>query len=117
MAGGITATEIAVGVVGAGALMGLDRLMSSGLPPGFIPGDKGAEQWGRNNGIDPNDARGRFHGVKQSDKGCGRDKYEVNPQTGEVCNPDGDVVGDLGDAPSMPACRCLHLQRGHKNPE
>ena len=69
MAGGITATDIAVGVVGAGALMGLDRLMSSGLPPGFIPGDKGAEQWGRNNGIDPNDARGRFHGVKQSDKG------------------------------------------------
>lgn len=53
---------------------------------------------GRSNGIDPNDARGRFHGVKQSDKWRGRDKYGVNPQTGEVCNPDGDVVGDLGDA-------------------
>lgn len=99
VAGGITATDIAVGVAGAGALVGLDRLLSSGLPPGFIPGDKGAEQWGRNNGIAPNDARGRFHGIKQSDKGRGRDKYGVNPQTGEVCNPDGDVVGDLGDAP------------------
>jgi hypothetical protein len=74
-------------------------MYSSGLPPGFIPADKGAEQWGRNNGIDPKDARGRFHGIKQSDKGRGRDKYGVNPQTGEVCNPQGDVVGDLSDAP------------------
>lgn len=97
--GGVTAADIAIGATGAGALIALDRLLSSGLPPGFIPGDKGAEQWGRNNGIDPNEARGRFHGIKQSDKGRGRDKYGVNPQTGEVCNPEGDVVGDLSDAP------------------
>lgn len=97
LAGGLTATDIAVGAGGAAALIGLDRMLSSGLPPGFIPGDKGAEAWGRNNGVDPRDARGRFHGIKQSDKGRGRDKYGVNPQTGEVCNPEGDIVGDLND--------------------
>ncbi|GAA6121153.1 RHS repeat-associated core domain-containing protein [Acidovorax sp. FG27] len=97
--GGITAADVAAGLAGASAMIGLDRMLSSGLPRGFIPGDKGAEQWGRNNGVDPNDARGRFHGIKQSNKGRGRDRYGVNPQTGEVCDPNGDIVGDLDDAP------------------
>ena len=44
-------------------------MLSNGLPPGYWPGPNGAEEWGRRNNVDPSDARGRFHGIKQ-----GRDR-------------------------------------------
>jgi RHS repeat-associated protein len=85
--------------VGIGIGVAIDNsLQQNGLPPGFWPGDRGAEEWGRRNGISPNDARRRFHGIKQGDKGRPRDNYGVNPDTGDVCNPDGDHAGDLGSA-------------------
>ena len=75
-----------------------DAIKTANFPPGYWPGDRGAEEWGRRNGINPNEARRRFHGIKQGDKGRPKDDYGVNPDTGEVCNPDGDHAGDLGDA-------------------
>jgi len=69
--------------------------------PGFWPGDKGAEEWGRRNGVGAAEGRRRFHGIKQGDKGQGggkgRDDYGTNPDTGEVQNPQGETVGDLND--------------------
>ena len=63
-----------------------------------MPGPAGAREWGRRNGVDPADAQGRFHGIKQADKGRGKDKYGVDPSSGSVCNPDGGDVGNLGNA-------------------
>lgn len=68
---------------------------SSGFPPGFWSGPKGAEEWGRRHGVDPGEARGRFHEIKQDDKGRPRDNYGVNPETGEICRPDGEVFDNL----------------------
>lgn len=72
---------------------------SRAFRPGFWPADKGAEEWGRRNGVDPAEARRRFHDIKQGDKGQGggkgADAYGVNPATGEVQNPQGEIVGEL----------------------
>lgn len=52
-------------------------------------------------GVNPDRARGRFHGIKQGDRsqggGRGRDDYKVNPVTGDVVAPDGEIVGNLGE--------------------
>jgi hypothetical protein len=71
---------------------------SSSLPPGFWPGDKGAEEWGRRHDVDPDEARGDFHDIKGDDPMSGAtDKYGVNPNTGDVVDPKGDPIGNLGD--------------------
>ena len=75
-----------------------DRLFSSAFSPGVWPGDKGGEEWGRRTGVGAKEGRRRFHGVKQSFGGRGAENYGVNPETGEVYDPEGNVVGDLGDA-------------------
>jgi hypothetical protein len=68
---------------------------------GLWPGDRGAEEWGRRNNVDPDRARNRFHDIKQGDRsqggGRGRDDYKVNPNTGDVVAPDGEIVGNLGE--------------------
>ncbi|MCX7564390.1 RHS repeat-associated core domain-containing protein [Xanthomonadaceae bacterium XH05] len=77
-------------------------MMSGAYQPGYWPGDKGAEEWGRRNGVGANEGRRKFHDIKQGDKGQGggrgQDKYGVNPETGDVTSPDGEVVGNLGDS-------------------
>jgi RHS repeat-associated protein len=63
-----------------------------------MPGDKGAEEWGRRHGVDKDEARRRFHDVKQGDtahKG-GKQDWTVNPDTGDIKDPDGEVHGTLG---------------------
>jgi RHS repeat-associated protein len=71
---------------------------SKGLPQGYWPGDRGAEEWGRRNGVDPRQARGRFHGIKQRCPGSKpRDKFGVNPDTGDVIDTEGEDAGNLGD--------------------
>lgn len=74
-------------------------IQATGLPPGFWPGDKGAEEWGRRDGCGAKEGRRRFHqGVKQSDNMSGaRDKYGINPSTGDVVDPEGEIVGNLND--------------------
>ncbi len=70
--------------------------------PGVWPADKGSEEWGRRNGVGANEGRRRFHDIKQNDKGQGggkgADNYGANPSTGDVVNPQGEVVGNLGES-------------------
>ena len=92
------------GVIGAGAgawvgwnVMG--PMLSSGLPPGFWPADKGAAEWGRRNGFGAREGKGRFHGIKQSCPGSrATDVFGVNPDTGDVVDPSGELVGNLDEA-------------------
>jgi hypothetical protein len=50
-------------------------------PPGFWPGDKGAIEWGKRNGVDPREAKDRFHkGIKPRCHTPGaRDDLSTNP--------------------------------------
>ncbi len=74
-------------------------MAASSFPPGVWPGDKGADEWGRRNGHGAKEGRGRFHGVKQDCPGSkATDVFGVNPETGDVYDPDGEVVGNLEDA-------------------
>ncbi len=74
--------------------------LSTGLPPGFWPADKGAEEWGRRNGVGRREGKGRFHGIKQGCNGRATDNFGVDPETGEVIDPEGESVGNLWDAKS-----------------
>ena len=69
------------------------------LPHGVWPADKGAEEWGRRHGVTPKEARDRFHDIKQGDgtHSGGKANWGVNPNTGDVYDPDGEVHGNLGD--------------------
>ena len=70
-------------------------------PPGFWDAEAGASEWGRRNGIGGRAGKDKFHDVKQGDtvnKGGKRD-WSVNPDTGDVADPAGDVIGNLGDTP------------------
>jgi len=70
------------------------------VPPGFWPADRGAAEWGKRTGLGAREGKSRFHAVKQRCKGSrATDKYRVNPETGEVLDPEGEVVGDLNEAP------------------
>jgi hypothetical protein len=62
-----------------------------------MPGPAGSEAWGRNNNVDRDEARRRFHRIKQRDGGRPTDNYRVNSDNGDVINPEGDVVGNLGN--------------------
>ncbi|MEN4904663.1 RHS repeat-associated core domain-containing protein [Luteimonas sp. TWI1437] len=70
--------------------------------PGYWAGDRGAEEWGRRNGKSAAEGRRRFHDIKQKDKGQGggkgKDNYGTNPETGDVVNPQGEVVGNLNES-------------------
>ena len=94
--------DIGIGAAIGGGLIALDKWLnspaqSSAFPPGVWPGDKGAAEWGRRNGVGARDGKGRFHGVKQGCGGSGTDNFGVDPATGDVYDPAGDVVGNLGD--------------------
>jgi RHS repeat-associated protein len=69
------------------------------LPKGFWPGDKGAEEWGKRNGIGAKAGRDKFHKIKRDDKsGASGAKNDcgVNPDTGDAINGQGDDMGNLG---------------------
>jgi hypothetical protein len=64
-----------------------------------LPLDSGSEEWGRRHGVDPDEARRRGHKIKQDDKMSGpKDKFTVDPDTGDVFDPEGDHVGNLNSA-------------------
>jgi len=74
---------------------------SDALPPGYWPADTGAEEWGRRTGVGAKEGKGRFHGIKQSCPGSkATDVFGVNPSTGDVIDPEGEVVGNLEDVKS-----------------
>lgn len=99
--GGITAADIGIGVAIGGGLIALDRMFNSSFPPGFWPGDRGAEEWGRRNGVDPTEARKRFHGIKGGNRNRpgskAKDACGVNPDTGEIIDGNDEHIGDLID--------------------
>ena len=70
----------------------------SRFPPGFWPGDRGAEEWGRRTGIGPREGRRIFHDLKQETLGSGgADDYGVDPETGDVIDQNGELIGNLND--------------------
>jgi uncharacterized protein RhaS with RHS repeats len=71
---------------------------AKGLPPGFWPGDKGGEEWGRRNGVGADAGRRRFHKIKQDCHGKPTEVWGVNPDTGDVSDPEGETQGNLGDS-------------------
>ena len=67
-------------------------------PPGYWPGDRGAAEWGKRNGLGARGGKNKFHGIKQGTGGSrGDDDYSVNPETGDVTDQDGESVGNLYD--------------------
>jgi RHS repeat-associated protein len=74
-------------------------IVFSKRPPGFIDAEKGAEEWGRKQGIGAAKGRRKFHDIKQGDsahKG-GKQDWGVNPHTGDVSDPEGEIHGNLGE--------------------
>lgn len=74
-------------------------MASGAFPPGFWPGDSGAAEWGKRNGVGAKEAKDKFHrGVKEHTPGSrGDHDYGVNPETGEVIDQNGESVGNLND--------------------
>jgi RHS repeat-associated protein len=95
----ITGADLLAGsAIATGAIL-IDKMFNSGLPPGYWPADKGAEEWGRRNGAGSKDGRRRFHRIKQDCVGSKpADEYGVDPDTGDVVDPEGDIIGNLNDA-------------------
>jgi RHS repeat-associated protein len=85
-------------VTGNSDLQSTDQY-SKKFPPGFWPGDTGAAEWGRRIGIGAKAGKDRFHrGVKENCPGArGDDDFGVNPDTGEVVDPNGEPAGNLHD--------------------
>jgi hypothetical protein len=68
---------------GPGALFFGDYINASSFPPGFWPSDEGSMERGRRN-------------LGKKCKAVGApDNLGVNPDTGEVVDPNGEEVGDL----------------------
>jgi YD repeat-containing protein len=73
-------------------------MCSNGYPPGYWPGDRGAQEWGRRYGVGAAEGKRRFHDLKGRTPGSRpNDNYGVNPGTGDVVDPNGDSVGNLED--------------------
>ncbi|MDF3031368.1 MAG: repeat protein [Moraxellaceae bacterium] len=78
-----------------------DGTLNAERPPGYWPGDAGAAEWGRRNGVGAREGKGRFHGIKQSCPGSrATDDWSTNPETGDVIDPNGDSWGNLEDVKS-----------------
>jgi hypothetical protein len=56
-------------------------------------------EWGKRHGIGAKAGKDRFHrGVKENCAGArGDDDFGVNPDTGEVVDPNGEPAGNLND--------------------
>jgi RHS repeat-associated protein len=73
-------------------------VLYSQRPRGFWPLPAGAEEWGRRKKLPPGEARRRAHQKKQADnKSTADDEYSVNPDTGEIADPEGEVIDNLDE--------------------
>jgi len=74
-------------------------MMSGAFPPGYWPADSGSAEWGRRNGVGAREGTDRFHkGVKENTPGTrGDHDFGVNPETGDVIDQNGELVGNLND--------------------
>ncbi|WP_213881947.1 RHS repeat-associated core domain-containing protein, partial [Pseudomonas sp. dw_358] len=83
-------------------ILGKNSPLEASYPPGVWPADKGAAEWGKRNGLGAREGKGRFHGIKQRCPGGSNatDAFGVNPETGDVYSPDGDLIDNLGEVKS-----------------
>ncbi len=88
-----------LGEIACACLIGAGISMMAGeRPPGFWDAVDGAEEWGRRNKIGKDAGRRRFHEKKGKDPlSRPDDDYSVNPDTGDIAGPDGEIVDNLGD--------------------
>ena len=98
----VDAHGIVVGVRHNGAILlkpdEIDAAILQSRPRGYWPGDKGAEEWGKRNGISSKGAKKMFHGLKEDLKIYGAsDNLWVDPETGDVVDENGNHVGNLND--------------------
>jgi RHS repeat-associated protein len=89
-------------VAGASIVAAIEGILSNDGDPDVLlrPIDAipGSQEWGRKNGLGADEGRRRFHKIKQRDSFSGaRDNYKVDPETGDVYDPDGEWVGNLND--------------------
>lgn len=82
--GAVVGTAIGIGIGVAADHV----IQQSKRPPGAIPRDKGAEEWGRRNGVGAKGGREIFHDIKRGNRGKpgskAADNCTVNPDTGDV---------------------------------
>ena len=96
-AAGYRAGEAINPYIQPGIARAIDSVMLSSRRPGYWDGPAGAVEWGRRNGVDPREAKNRFHrGVKQGSGLRGDDECSVNPDTGDIADPNGESIGDMG---------------------
>jgi len=85
--------------VGAAVLIASPVIMNSN-PWAAVPG---AEEWGRRNGVGKDEGRRRFHKIKGAQKNKpgskAKDNCSVDPESGDVYDGQGEVIGNLGDGP------------------
>ena len=98
----VTGADILIGGAIAGGAILVDRMLSSSFPSGFWPGDKGAAEWGRRNGLGAKEGQRRFHDIKKGQRGKpgsrAPDNCGVNPETGEVIDGNGEDIGNLDES-------------------
>lgn len=67
-------------------------------PPGTWPADSGAAEWGKRNGVGAREGKNRFHDSKQgSPWPGGAEDWSVDPESGEIYDPNGDSYDNLND--------------------
>jgi len=77
---------------------GSDIVPGDGTTMNTMGLDVGGEEWGRRNGVGAAEGRRRAHGIKQRDgMSTPTSDYRVDPETGDVIDPEGEVVGNLED--------------------
>lgn len=73
-------------------------LQAKGNPPSHWDMDKGAEEWGRRNNVNPKEASEAAHRLKNKDPfGKGKDNWGCDPETGNISDPEGEIMGNLND--------------------
>jgi hypothetical protein len=70
-------------------------------PDGLLslkPLDSGGEEFGRRQGCGAKEGRRAAHAVKKADNmSRPTDGYTIDPQTGDVYDPEGNEIGNAGD--------------------
>ena len=63
-----------------------------------LPLDVGGAEWGKKNGVGADEGRRRAHQIKKKDNmSRPKDNYTVDPNTGDVYDPEGQWIGNLND--------------------
>ena len=78
----------------------IESVKQARRPAGAIDAIRGARDWGKKNGVDPDRAVDIFHGIKGGRGGPGagaKDDCSVNPNTGEIFDAQGEYLGNINE--------------------